>query len=98
MKETVSITESHHGNHRGRIQPNPVRYPTASSPQARAAGAPLLGLRVLLGLDVNQEQLESRPSLPEWVGTLTLENIPGRWGRNRASAERKNSPLLSGAV
>jgi len=70
----------------------PVRYPTASSPQAWAAGAPLLGLRVLLGLDVRGEKLESRPVLPEWVGTLTLENIPGRWGRARASAERRDSP------
>ena len=41
----------------------PVRYPTASSPQAWAAGAPLLGIRVLLGMEPRGNVLESDPVL-----------------------------------
>jgi len=70
----------------------PVRYPTASSPQAWAAGSPLLGLRVLLGMEPQGELLESNPVLPDWIGTLALEDIPGRWGKASVIAEQKNSP------
>lgn len=70
----------------------PVQYPTASSPQAWAAGAPLLGIRVLLGLEPHGEVLASDPALPEWVGTLALEGIPGRWGKTNVIAEQKGSP------
>jgi glycogen debranching enzyme len=47
----------------------PVEYPTASSPQAWATGAPLLLIRVLLGL---QPDGTVDPVLPEAVGTLQL--------------------------
>jgi len=70
----------------------PVRYPTASSPQAWAAGAPLLGLRVILGLEPRGEVLESNPVLPPWIGTLALEGIPGRWGKAQVVAEQKGAP------
>jgi len=59
----------------------PVEYPTASSPQAWATGAPLLLIRVLLGLEPNGDDLESDPGLPASIGRLTLRGIPGRWGR-----------------
>ena len=70
----------------------PVRYPTASSPQAWAAGAPLLGIRVLLGMQPHGEVLKSNPVLPTWIGTLALEDIPGRWGKCNVIAEQEGSP------
>ncbi len=58
----------------------PVEYPTASSPQAWASGAPLLALRVILGLEPKGEQLIYNPVLPEHLGRIVMEGIPGRWG------------------
>jgi glycogen debranching enzyme len=59
----------------------PVEYPTACSPQAWAAGTPLLLLRVLLGLEPNEAELTSRPHVPDGIGSLGLAGVPGRWGR-----------------
>ncbi|QGN47748.1 amylo-alpha-1,6-glucosidase [Micromonospora sp. WMMC415] len=59
----------------------PVEYPTACSPQAWSTGAPLLLLRVLLGLDPHGEHLIVDPELPTGIGRIELLNIPGRWGR-----------------
>jgi glycogen debranching enzyme len=62
-----------------RDTPFPVAYPTASRPQAWAAGAPVLLLRVLLGLepDPSERTLTVRTGrLPEWAGSLTLKGIP----------------------
>ena len=59
----------------------PVEYPTASSPQAWATGAPLLLLRTLLGLEPDGDVLRSDPSLPEAIGRIELTGVPGRWGR-----------------
>lgn len=70
----------------------PVRYPTASNPQAWAAGSPLLGLRVLLGLEPVGNELKSDPVLPGWIGTLIVDGIPGRWGRKRVAAEQAAAP------
>jgi glycogen debranching enzyme len=69
----------------------PVQYPTASSPQAWAAGTPMLGIRVLLGLEPQGEELTSAsdPVLPYWMGSLTVEGIPGRWGRADVTAQQK---------
>jgi glycogen debranching enzyme len=56
----------------------PVEYPTASRPQAWAAGTPVLLLRVLLGLEPNRELgvLEARAcDLPEWCEGLVLTNV-----------------------
>jgi glycogen debranching enzyme len=47
----------------------PVEYPTASRPQAWAAGAPLLALRTILGIDAGGEP---EPCLPPGVGKLGL--------------------------
>jgi glycogen debranching enzyme len=47
----------------------PVEYPTASSPQAWATAAPLLLIRVLLGLEPAGG---SDPHLPDKIGHLTL--------------------------
>jgi glycogen debranching enzyme len=65
----------------------PVEYPTACTPQAWAAGTPLLLFRVILGLEPAGDRLASAPVLPEWVGSLSVRGIPGRWGRADVVAE-----------
>jgi glycogen debranching enzyme len=62
-----------------RETPFPVAYPTASRPQAWAAGAPVLLLRALLGLrpDPAQRRLTVRKDrVPDWAGDITLAGIP----------------------
>jgi glycogen debranching enzyme len=59
----------------------PVEYPTASSPQAWATGAPLLLLRSILGLQPHGDRLSSDPVLPPHVASLALRGIRGPWGR-----------------
>jgi glycogen debranching enzyme len=66
----------------------PVAYPTACSPQAWAAGTPLLLLRVLLGLDAVSGTLRVDPAVPEAIGDLALHGIPGQWGRADAIAKQ----------
>jgi glycogen debranching enzyme len=72
----------------------PVRYPTASSPQAWAAGAAMLCISVILGLQVNGNSLTYSPKLPAWITTLTLEEIRGRWGSTTVVAQ--NETQLTG--
>jgi len=55
--------------------PQPIAYPTATKPQAWAAGAPILLLQVLLGLepDRGRETLRSAAGeIPAWAGSLRL--------------------------
>jgi glycogen debranching enzyme len=59
----------------------PVEYPTACSPQAWAAGTPLLLLRVALGLEPVGDRLASDPVLPSGTRQLDLLGVPGPWGR-----------------
>ncbi|WP_326556053.1 amylo-alpha-1,6-glucosidase [Micromonospora sp. NBC_01796] len=59
----------------------PVQYPTACSPQAWSAGAPLLLLRTMLGLEPQEDGLTVRPAVPASLGRIELLGIPGRWGR-----------------
>ena len=56
----------------------PVSYPTACSPQAWAAAAPLLLLRSMLGIDVDTAagRIRIAPAIPEWMGRVTIEGIP----------------------
>jgi glycogen debranching enzyme len=56
----------------------PVSYPTSCSPQAWAAASPLLFLRTLLRFepDIRNAKLHLAPAVPDWIGTLRLENIP----------------------
>ncbi len=58
----------------------PVRYPTASSPQAWAAAAPLLLLTTVLGLVPAAEGPRCDPHLPPEFGEVALLGLPGRWG------------------
>jgi len=58
--------------------PFPIAYPTATRPQAWAAGAPVLLLQLLLGLRPNREALRlesAAPELPAWAGSLHLLGI-----------------------
>jgi glycogen debranching enzyme len=64
----------------------PVEYTTACSPQAWAAGTPLLLLRVLLGLEPVDGSLRTNPVLPPEIGHLELCGIGGPWGRADAVA------------
>ncbi|SCL40365.1 Glycogen debranching enzyme (alpha-1,6-glucosidase) [Micromonospora pallida] len=68
----------------------PVEYPTACSPQAWSAGAPLLMLRVLLGLEPHGEHLIIDPAVPPGMGRIELLDIPGRWGRIDALGRSRN--------
>ncbi len=56
----------------------PVEYPTACRPQAWAVGAPLLGLRTLLGLDAGTEGLTVAPHLGPGLEHIQLDRIPVR--------------------
>ena len=56
----------------------PVVYPTASSPQAWAAGTPVLLLQVLLGLVPDRAGRELRSEakdLPDWAEGIILEGV-----------------------
>ncbi|MEV4544715.1 amylo-alpha-1,6-glucosidase [Micromonospora echinaurantiaca] len=66
----------------------PVNYPTACSPQAWSAGAPLLLLRTMLGIRPVGEDLVIRPALPANLDFVALLDIPGRWGRLDAYGRR----------
>ncbi|MDI3287460.1 glycogen debranching N-terminal domain-containing protein [Polyangium sp. 15x6] len=69
----------------------PVEYPTASSPQAWASGAPLLAIRVLLGLEPKGDELTSAPFLPDSIASLSLRRVPGRWEPADVHAERPDA-------
>ena len=64
----------------------PVEYPTACSPQAWSAGAPLLFLHTLLGLEPVGNRLLVDPAVPKQIEWIELLSIPGRWGRADAFA------------
>ena len=59
--------------------PFPIAYPTAARPQAWAAGAPVLLLQIMLGLQPDRRQFQLRSilplDLPAWAGTLRLTGI-----------------------
>jgi glycogen debranching enzyme len=74
----------------------PVLYPTASSPQAWAAGTPLLLLQTLLGLEPDREARALRSNahdLPEWAEALVLSNIHA-FGQSWTARVEKGSVLL----
>ena len=59
----------------------PVEYPTASRPQAWSAAAPLLVLRTLLGMDVDDGGLTCSPAPPSDFGMLRLRGVDVPGGR-----------------
>jgi glycogen debranching enzyme len=62
-----------------RRTPNqPVAYPVACSPQAWAAGAPLLMLQAILGISARAHEnmlTVNHPHLPPWLNVVELRNI-----------------------
>jgi glycogen debranching enzyme len=87
------LPETFAGEGRGRIDV-PLPYPDANSPQAWAAAAPLLLIRVMLGLDPAERGPSVSPYLPPQVRHLALHRVPGRWGRADAAAptDREDQP------
>jgi len=67
----------------------PVPYPTSCSPQAWAAASPLLFLRTLLRFepDIRNAKLHLAPAVPDWIGTLRLDNIPLMGGQLAVEVE-----------
>jgi glycogen debranching enzyme len=57
--------------------PFPIAYPTAARPQAWAAGAPVLMLRLLLGIepDPHSGRLRTAATAPEWLDGLELNGV-----------------------
>ncbi|MDQ3784733.1 MAG: amylo-alpha-1,6-glucosidase [Actinomycetota bacterium] len=53
----------------------PVEYPSASRPQAWAAGAPLLALRTMLNMDVADGQLKTEAWMTDVFGPVRLDGI-----------------------
>ena len=56
----------------------PVPYPVACSPQAWSAGAAFMFLETMVGLKAHAERRELellRPSLPDWLGKVTITNL-----------------------
>jgi glycogen debranching enzyme len=55
----------------------PVRYPVSCIPQAWAAGALVLLLRGSLGLrvDLRSREFIVEPNLPDWLSTVTIEDL-----------------------
>jgi glycogen debranching enzyme len=53
----------------------PIRYPTASSPQAWATAAPFLWLRVILGLEPREGRLDSDPLVPRRLGRVAFRGV-----------------------
>lgn len=76
----------------------PVPYPSACSPQAWSAGAPLLLLTSLLGLQVNAlgRRLHLDPRLPPWLPRVEVEGIPVDGGEIGFEAE--GSSVVSARV
>jgi glycogen debranching enzyme len=93
------------GGYERQLTRYPVQYPTACSPQAWSAGAPLLFLRTMLGLEPSGENLVVNPALPGGITHIELLDIPGRWGhadafaRERTGTERQQAlrPQLDAA-
>jgi glycogen debranching enzyme len=76
------LPELYCGFLRGR-QRGPTLYPVACSPQAWAAGTPLMLLQSSLGLEFNVDQNEivlRHPRLPTFLDEVTLRNL--RLGRS----------------
>ena len=57
----------------------------------------MLGIRTLLGLEPKGDVLTSVDDavLPPWMGTLTVDGIPGRWGRAKVVAKGDDKAMLS---
>jgi glycogen debranching enzyme len=75
----------------------PVPYPDALAPQAWSAGAPLLALRTLLGLDVVDGSLRAQPRVPRQLGRIRLKGVPVRDRGSGTSQIGGRCVLVAGA-
>jgi glycogen debranching enzyme len=73
--------------------PFPVRYPTASSPQAWATGAPFLWFRVALGLEPRDGRLTVDPVVPDALGRVSLKGIHAAGQRWDVKAWRRTGSV-----
>jgi len=53
----------------------PVPYPTASSPQAWATGAPFVLIRTMLGMDARDREVTIDPRVPERIGRIRIHGM-----------------------
>jgi glycogen debranching enzyme len=74
------LPEAFAGEHRARIGV-PLPYPRANYPQAWASAAPLLFIRVLLGLDPSADGATVDPHLPPQAQRLALSGVHFRGDR-----------------
>jgi glycogen debranching enzyme len=73
----------------------PVRYPTASSPQAWATAAPFLWLRLMLGIRAEDGGLTVDPRVPEEFGEIYyhgLHAFGGHWDVRAAGTKGSVEP------
>jgi len=77
--------------------PFPVSYPTSCAPQAWAAASPLLFLRTMLRFepDIRNEELHLAPAVPDWIGSLRLEQIPLMGGQLSIEVQRDRLRTLT---
>jgi glycogen debranching enzyme len=73
----------------------PVRYPTASSPQAWATASPFLWLRLMLGLEPKEGTLALEPMLPGQVGRVELRGLHAFGKRFDVEAEEDTGEITA---
>ncbi len=73
--------------------PFPVRYPTASSPQAWATGAPFLWFRLALGLEPRDGEMVIDPLVPQDLGRVGLTGVHGAGSRWELWAEEDEGQI-----
>jgi glycogen debranching enzyme len=81
--------------------PFPIAYPTATRPQAWAAGSPILLVRVLLGIEPDRERQRLvstvTDELPSWLDGLRLEGVRA-YGRTWTIAVERSRVTISEGV
>ena len=81
--------------------PFPIAYPTATRPQAWAAGAPILLVRILLGIEPDRARQRLvttvRDELPSWLDGLRLEGIRA-YGRTWTVAVERGQVTVTEGV
>jgi glycogen debranching enzyme len=78
----------------------PVRYPTASSPQAWATAAPFLWLRLILGAEPRDGVLQVDPLVPEQIGRIEARGLHAygrRWDVGAEGGEGRVEPSVISA-
>lgn len=73
-----------------------VKYPVACSPQAWAAGTPLVMVQTILGLfpDALEEKIVLSPVFPNGMNVLEVENVKIGKGHLSVTAERNSNGIV----